>query len=109
VDTVRRELVDRMLILGCRQLRRPCRVVPIRGLLKPGASSSSDRDGEFVEGDYHSPGHWLLGGQLVVSSPHVLDEGMPGAMITLALWSCLSPRIGRSRALIGRGRTRRGC
>jgi len=53
-------------------------VVPTQGLLKPPASPGSDREGEFVEGDHHSPGHWLLGGQLVLPSPQVLDEGMPG-------------------------------
>jgi hypothetical protein len=33
---------------------------------------------ELGEGDRHAPVHWLLGGQLVVASPEVLHEAMPG-------------------------------
>jgi hypothetical protein len=55
-------------------MRGACCVVPTRG---PARLQGSDRDGEFVEGDHHSPGHWLLDGQLVGSSPEVLDQGMP--------------------------------
>jgi hypothetical protein len=36
------------------------------------------RHGELVEGDGHSPDCRLLSGQLVMSAPNVLDEGMPG-------------------------------
>jgi hypothetical protein len=38
----------------------------------------SDCDRELGEGDRRAAVHWLLSGQLVVSSPEVLDEGMPG-------------------------------
>jgi len=43
----------------------------------PARLRGSDHEGEFVECNHHSPSHWLLGGQLVLPSPHVLDEGVP--------------------------------
>jgi len=78
---------------------RACCVVPDSGPAEaPGASPRSDRDGEFVESDHHSPGHWLLGCQLVLPSPHVLDEGMPsddhpGAVVLLEPTHRPQPRL----------------
>ena len=54
-----------------------CCVVPTCGVLKARHTSRSDCDRELGEGDRHSPVHWLLGGQLVVASPKILDEAMP--------------------------------
>ena len=57
----------------------------------------SDRHGELIERDGQPPVRRLLSGQLVMPPSNVLDEGMADT-ITLALRSCLRPRIGRSRA-----------
>jgi hypothetical protein len=42
------------------------------------APPMSDCEGEFVERDRHSPTHRLRNRQLVVASPEILDEAMPG-------------------------------
>jgi hypothetical protein len=39
---------------------------------------ASDHQGQLVERDRHAPGSQLLDRQLVVSSPDVLHEGVPG-------------------------------
>ena len=62
-----------------------------------GLGPGSDRQGQFVERDGQPPARWLFDCQLIVFAPNILNEGMarddhPG------LRSCLSPRIGRSRA-----------
>ena len=56
----------------------------------------SDRHGELIERDGQPPVRQLLDRQLVMPPSNVLDEGMADT-ITLALRSCLRPRIGRSR------------
>jgi hypothetical protein len=71
--------------------------VPTRGVLKALHTFGSDCDRELGEGDHHSPVHWLLGGQLVVASPEVLHEAMPGDDHP-GTGALLSPRIGRSHA-----------
>ena len=40
--------------------------------------SGSDCNRELVEGERHAPIRRLVGGQLVVASPEILDEAMPG-------------------------------
>ena len=72
-------------------------VVSTCGVLKARHTSRSDCDRELGEGDRHSPVHWLLGGQLVVASPKILDEAMPsndhpGTAVLL------EPLLGRSHA-----------
>src|SRR6266540_2009622 len=55
----------------------------------------SDRHSQLGERDRHPPAWWLLDPELVVAPPNVLHEPCP-LITTLALWSRLSPRIGRS-------------
>jgi hypothetical protein len=55
-----------------------CCVAPTRGVVNARHTFGSDCDCELGEGDRRTAVHWLLGGQLVVSTAKVLDEGMPG-------------------------------
>ena len=64
---------------------------------KPLPAEGSDREGKLVERDRQAPSHRLLDRELVVASSQILHEAMP-AITILALRSCLSPRMGRSRA-----------
>jgi hypothetical protein len=68
----------------------------------------SDRHGELIERDGQPPVRRLLSGQLVVSRRTFRTKAWP-PMITLALRSCLSPRIGRSRAFSRPCRPQLGC
>jgi hypothetical protein len=63
---------------GSRRRWGVCCVVPTRGVLKAPAHLRIRLRRELGEGDRHAAIHWLLGGQLVVPSPEVLDEGKPG-------------------------------
>jgi hypothetical protein len=56
-----------------------------------------DHQRELVKRDRHAPGHRRLDRQLVMPSTNVLDQGEAGDHDPGAA-SCLSPRIGRSRA-----------
>ena len=87
---------------------RRCCVAPTCRALERDFDLCSDRQGQLVERHGQPSGHRLLGGQLVVSAAKVLTKACP-AMITLALWSCLSPRIGRNRAFNRPCRPRLGC
>ena len=76
---------------------RRCRVVPAQGKLKSRRLLGSDRQDQFVERDRHPPAHWLLSASSSWPRRTLCTKAYP-AMITLALRSCLSPRIGRSLA-----------
>jgi hypothetical protein len=78
--------------------RRVCCVAPTRGMLKARRTFGSDCDRELGEGNRHAAVHWLLGGQLIVSSPEVPDEGMagddhPGAGVLLEPPHWSQPRL----------------
>jgi hypothetical protein len=57
--------------------RGVCCVVPTRGVLNAQHTSGSDCDRELGEGHRHPPARRLLGRQLIVASPEVLDEAVP--------------------------------
>jgi hypothetical protein len=64
---------------------------------KPLPAEGSDRQGKLVERDRQAPSHRLLDRELVLASSQMLPKPCPASTI-LALRSCLSSRIGRSRA-----------
>src|SRR6266511_2431740 len=57
----------------------------------------SDHQGEFGEGFGKSSSRRYIGTEVVETTAEVLDEAWPATM-TLAVRSCFSPLIGRSRA-----------
>jgi DNA-binding transcriptional MerR regulator len=79
------------------EMRRRCCVAPTQGGLKPWSPLALDHQGQFVDRHGHSPVRWLLDRQLVMATSIVPHECMPSDT-ALALRSCLSPRIGPSRA-----------
>src|SRR5215216_7586228 len=79
------------------QLGRLCCIWSTGGMPKPCLAEGSDRQGQFVERGGNSKACWLLYCELVVATPKVLHKACP-ASTTVALRSCLSPGIGRSRA-----------
>ena len=76
---------------------RLCCIWSTGGMPKPCLAEGSDRQGQFVERGGNSKACWLLYCELVVATPKVLHKACP-ANTTVALRSCLSPGIGRSRA-----------
>ena len=67
------------------------------GRLTPCSHPGSDRQGEFVERDRHALVHRLLDRELVCPRRRFCTKPCP-AITTLALRSCLRPRIAPSRA-----------